>query len=306
MATAGPCHGSSCGLNRLQPHCFLRFYHSSGGMRPPHATFAKWVSIATVLFALHLTRVGIHFFCMMRDQAWFGDRGRGVSLAEWLVADAAAGLVRLAPLHQAAGPARSSVVKATGGGSAPLLRRQVLASIGAAALSAPPSVLAVGPAGASVPPLTPAGAASERLWLDVPAREVVVRSEAVVSDALQGWSKLVAGGGDAVRRVLGTVGVNSPLYALRKALRTLAAEDPDLLEASEELQGKLRQADFLAYSANFAMSSGSACPDSGDSADEGYVGRRKCDEMYLDQARVEVEALLTELRNLKSSLAQHS
>lgn len=150
--------------------------------------------------------------------------------------------------------------------------------------------------------LEPRDVAPERVWLDMAPREVLARSEVALAEALQGWSKLTLGGGDAVRRVLGTVGTVSPVYALRLALRNLAKGDPELLEPAEDLETRLRQADFLAYSANFANTSGASCPDEGDSAEEGYVGRRQCDQMYLEKARLEVEALLRELRGLAGRL----
>mmetsp|Transcript_26635 Transcript_26635/g.79880 ORF Transcript_26635/g.79880 Transcript_26635/m.79880 type:complete len:202 (+) Transcript_26635:158-763(+) len=65
--------------------------------------------------------------------------------------------------------------------------------------------------------------------------------------------------GDAVRRYLGTVGVTSPLFKIRPALKSVLASDlPDavdvagLAEASEAFLAALQDADGDAYGAQFA------------------------------------------------------
>ena len=73
------------------------------------------------------------------------------------------------------------------------------------------------------------------------------------------------GGGDAVRERLGTAGDNaaSPLYQIDKALNKLLTEAEDPAEFGERLDDfiyRLRQADSMAYSANFAGGSGKPKP----------------------------------------------
>ena len=73
------------------------------------------------------------------------------------------------------------------------------------------------------------------------------------------WDTLSSGGGDAVRRELGTVGTSSPLFQLNKAVRVLQDEASDPIEwgeNSEELLLSLGRADSMAYSSNFAGGSG--------------------------------------------------
>ena len=73
------------------------------------------------------------------------------------------------------------------------------------------------------------------------------------------------GGGDGVRRALGTVGTTSPLYQIEKAVRKLLpdAEDPaEASEALEDLMLCLQRADSMAYSSNFAGGSGNPAENS--------------------------------------------
>ena len=63
------------------------------------------------------------------------------------------------------------------------------------------------------------------------------------------------GGGDGVRRVLGTVGTESPVYLIEPAFRLLFEEDDTLpmeyIEKLESLMRNLSSADSEAYSAIF-------------------------------------------------------
>ena len=64
-----------------------------------------------------------------------------------------------------------------------------------------------------------------------------------------------SGGGDGVRRVLGTVGTDSPLYLVEKAFRLLFESDETLpmeyIEKVESLMQNLASAETEAYSAIF-------------------------------------------------------
>jgi hypothetical protein len=90
------------------------------------------------------------------------------------------------------------------------------------------------------------------------------QSETVIDDLLQNWPTVVAqGGGDGIRREIGTVGTTSPLFQIDKALRVLREEAEDLIEftdQTEEFQLALSRADSMAYSANFAGGSGKPTP----------------------------------------------
>jgi len=62
------------------------------------------------------------------------------------------------------------------------------------------------------------------------------------------------GGGDNVRRYLGTVGTTSGLYGITKVMKALQEEADDVVEYTEnmsEFDYALRAADTAAYSANF-------------------------------------------------------
>lgn len=65
---------------------------------------------------------------------------------------------------------------------------------------------------------------------------------------------VASGGGDNVRRYLGTVGFTSSLYGISKVLKELQDEAEDIVEYTEnmnEFDAYLRAADTACYSANF-------------------------------------------------------
>ena len=65
---------------------------------------------------------------------------------------------------------------------------------------------------------------------------------------------LAEGGGDNVRRYLGTVGVTSAMYGITKVMKRLQDEADDIVEYTEsmnEFDYSLRAADTACYSANF-------------------------------------------------------
>ncbi|CAM9422384.1 unnamed protein product [Heterosigma akashiwo] len=81
------------------------------------------------------------------------------------------------------------------------------------------------------------------------------------------WEKIVVNreDGDVIRRYLGTVGVKSPLFQINKAfngVKDAVGNNPDkyedtievvdFVEASNDALQHIQQADFLAYSQNFA------------------------------------------------------
>ena len=72
---------------------------------------------------------------------------------------------------------------------------------------------------------------------------------------IDNYDEIVAnGGGDNVRRYLGTVGVTSALYGISKVMKELQEEADDIVEYTEnmnEFDAALRAADTACYSANF-------------------------------------------------------
>jgi hypothetical protein len=65
---------------------------------------------------------------------------------------------------------------------------------------------------------------------------------------------IAQGGGDNVRRYLGTVGVSSGMYGITKVMKRLQEEAGDIVEYTEnmnEFDYSLRAADTACYSANF-------------------------------------------------------
>jgi len=105
--------------------------------------------------------------------------------------------------------------------------------------------------------------------------------------------------GDAVRRVVGTVGVASPLFGIERVLKVVGKdldsrdllEDPaEYMEAVEAVVNGLRDADYLAYSAIFSDPSGNA----------GKKGQTSKD--YLERSRVATLQTLKAYRNLMSML----
>jgi len=71
---------------------------------------------------------------------------------------------------------------------------------------------------------------------------------------IDNYDTISAGGGDSVRRYLGTVGVTSNLYGISKVMKELQEEANDYVEYTEmmnEFASYLNAADTACYSANF-------------------------------------------------------
>ena len=97
------------------------------------------------------------------------------------------------------------------------------------------------------------------------ARSQLEASETAVDDLLQRFDAITAAeGGDGVRRVLGTVGVKSPLFRVEIAAKLLAREseeDPEAaFEAVEDLMAYISNADGEAYSSIFVPTGGGTTP----------------------------------------------
>eukprot|EP00547_Thalassionema_nitzschioides_P013133 CAMPEP_0194256414 /NCGR_PEP_ID=MMETSP0158-20130606/36628_1 /TAXON_ID=33649 /ORGANISM="Thalassionema nitzschioides, Strain L26-B" /LENGTH=141 /DNA_ID=CAMNT_0038995091 /DNA_START=230 /DNA_END=655 /DNA_ORIENTATION=- len=88
-----------------------------------------------------------------------------------------------------------------------------------------------------------------------------------VDELLANYSDITkSGGGDSVRRYLGTVGVKSHMYGITKVLKILREEADDIVEfteASNEFEAYLFQAEGAAYQSLFTEhSSAKSTPES--------------------------------------------
>jgi hypothetical protein len=83
---------------------------------------------------------------------------------------------------------------------------------------------------------------------------------------LDHYSEICEGGGDNVRRYIGTVGVQSYMYGIRKVVKDLREEADDIVEYTEamnEFEAYLNQAEGAAYQSLFVEhSSAKGTPES--------------------------------------------
>jgi hypothetical protein len=80
---------------------------------------------------------------------------------------------------------------------------------------------------------------------------------------LDHYDEICLGGGDNVRRYLGTVGTSSGLWGIGKVMRSLQEEADDLVEFTEtmtDVEASIQQADGSAYMAIFVTTSTSGTP----------------------------------------------
>lgn len=97
-----------------------------------------------------------------------------------------------------------------------------------------------------------------------------------VAYLLKNYDEICAGGGDNVRRYLGTVGTSSGLFGIGKAMKILSDRADDIVEyteVSQEVEKTIQQADGSAYMAIFTTTSTSYTPP----------------EKYFKDARIEIE-----------------
>jgi hypothetical protein len=84
------------------------------------------------------------------------------------------------------------------------------------------------------------------------ARFVLARKD--VHYLLDHYAEICEGGGDNVRRYLGTVGISSGMYGIRKVVKELREESDDIVEyteAMDEFEAYLNQAEGAAYQSLF-------------------------------------------------------
>ena len=102
---------------------------------------------------------------------------------------------------------------------------------------------------------------------------------------LDNYDEICEGGGDNVRRYLGTVGTTSGLFGIQKVLKTLAEKADDVVEYTEtsaEVEKCIQQADGSAYMAIFVTTSTSYTPPA----------------KYFGDAKVEIKRLIIALDQL--------
>jgi quinol monooxygenase YgiN len=110
---------------------------------------------------------------------------------------------------------------------------------------------------------------------------------------LDNYDEICQGGGDNVRRYLGTVGVSSGLYGISKVLKILKdqADVDDIVafsELSDELMAAINQADGSAYMAIFTTTSTSGVPS----------------EKYYNDAKTEIKNATRAMQALQKQLPQ--
>ena len=95
------------------------------------------------------------------------------------------------------------------------------------------------------------------------AEERLRTGRASVDYLLNNYDEICEVGGDNVRRYLGTVGTQSGLFGISKAMKTLADKADDIVEYTElsrEIEQCIEQADGSAYMAIFVTTSTSYTP----------------------------------------------
>ena len=106
---------------------------------------------------------------------------------------------------------------------------------------------------------------------------------------LDHYDEICDGGGDNVRRYLGTVGTNSGLFGIQKVLKTLQDEADDFVSFTEdmnEFNSYLAGAEGAAYSAIFVVTSSSSTPP----------------QKYFDDAKRNVKKMKYHMENMAREL----
>ncbi|GMI45807.1 hypothetical protein TrCOL_g10951 [Triparma columacea] len=86
------------------------------------------------------------------------------------------------------------------------------------------------------------------------ARKRFQEARTSINYLLQNYDTICEGGGDNIRRYLGTVGTSSPLYGIKSVFKYLQEESEDIVEFTEnmnEFDRNLTGADGQAYSSMF-------------------------------------------------------
>lgn len=141
----------------------------------------------------------------------------------------------------------------------PATRRSILTSMATLLISTPAlAVMDVKEEGKVFQP-------GQKLTVDE-AKERFKLARKDVQYLLDNYAKVCEGGGDNVRRYIGTVGVQSYMYGIRKVVKELRDEADDIVEYTEamnEFEAYLNQAEGAAYQSLFVEhSSAKGTPES--------------------------------------------
>jgi hypothetical protein len=104
------------------------------------------------------------------------------------------------------------------------------------------------------------------------------------------YDEICEGGGDNVRRYLGTVGTTSGLYGIAKVMKTMQPEADDIVEYTEmmnEINASLVGADGSAYMAIFTESSTSGVPK----------------EKYYNDAKIDVKRAIGSMQEIAKQMS---
>lgn len=121
------------------------------------------------------------------------------------------------------------------------------------------------------------------------AKDRLIEAKKSLSELVDKYDEIAKGGGDNVRRYLGTVGVTSGLYGINRVLKTLQEEAKDVVEYTENLNEfdySLRAADTAVYSANFVE----------------YSSAKTKPEKFFEDARIEIDRMQVYLDEMMSQL----
>eukprot|EP00568_Trieres_chinensis_P000603 CAMPEP_0183294366 /NCGR_PEP_ID=MMETSP0160_2-20130417/2739_1 /TAXON_ID=2839 ORGANISM="Odontella Sinensis, Strain Grunow 1884" /NCGR_SAMPLE_ID=MMETSP0160_2 /ASSEMBLY_ACC=CAM_ASM_000250 /LENGTH=251 /DNA_ID=CAMNT_0025455685 /DNA_START=91 /DNA_END=846 /DNA_ORIENTATION=+ len=170
-------------------------------------------------------------------------------------------------------------------------RRRALLS-GIAALSLLGGGVPTSPANAVVMERPKGGGAFKEQGTALTQEQAEVRlreARKSAAELLERYDEICEGGGDNVRRYLGTVGITSGLYGISKVMKTLSERADDIVEYTEtaqEVEKCIQQADGSAYMAIFVTTSTSYDPPSK------YFGEAKVEVKRLGKALDDLAALI--------------
>jgi hypothetical protein len=121
------------------------------------------------------------------------------------------------------------------------------------------------------------------------AKERLQEGQKSLGYLLDHFEEISDGGGDNVRRYLGTVGMTSGLFGIQKVMKLLQTEADDIVEYTEtmnEINAAINGADGSAYMAIFVSSSSSSTPP----------------QRYFDDAKIEVKRAVKSMKVLAEQL----
>ena len=142
----------------------------------------------------------------------------------------------------------------------------------------------------SILPTTSAAAAALAKLTPEQAQERFLQGYQSLTYLLEHYDEICQGGGDNVRRYLGTVGTTSGLVGMDKTLKALESRAPDDLleftETSQELIRCIQQADGSSYMAIFVTTSSSSTPP----------------QKYFDDAKIEIKRGIQAMRDIAAMI----